>query len=116
VLNSFSSGIFVLKGSGDGTSDGRLDIVAEEPLALVIHVFAQLDDATFADRAYPGGGTGGIVVADLTGDAKNDVAWVESANQPGSSVVVLAQRAQGGTLAPGVVYPSYDVPGAPGRR
>jgi len=134
VVNGNDSGIWVLRGAGDGTfgaatmagaavwyadialgdvtSDGRLDIVAEEPLAGAIHVYAQQVGGTFTDRAYPGRSTGGIALADLTGDGRNDVAWTNGANRPGSSIVVLAQRAQGGTLGPGVVYPSYDIPNA----
>lgn len=81
VVNGFTDGMFLLRGQADGdfgpatlvaparvyndmalgdvTSDGRLDVVAMDLLATVLHVLAQTSDGSFVDTTYPGGGGDG---------------------------------------------------------
>jgi hypothetical protein len=48
-------------------------------------------------------------VGDVTGDGKDDLLLVNSANQPRSILLVYAQDSNGG-LKPPVTYPTYDIP------
>ena len=100
---------------GDVSDDGRDDLVVMSGQSILpnVSVLAQLPEGGFgAASEYSVGDrilTGGIGLGDVTGDGRTDVVASYGGNRPASHIGVFAQTA-GGTLAPPVAYPSYDIP------
>lgn len=92
---------------GDLNGDGRPD-VAGTTSSGKLEVFVQEVGGSFMKQTYdPTGGASGLVVADVTGDGRNDVVVVGGGN--GGYLNVFAQN-PGGTLDAPTVYRSYDIP------
>ncbi|MEZ0240694.1 MAG: FG-GAP-like repeat-containing protein [Chloroflexota bacterium] len=99
----------------DVTGDGRDDLVVMSGQGLNpdLSVLAQLPEGGFEPAAEYHVSTNdlthGIGIGDVTGDGRKDVVASYGGNQPGPSIAVLAQAADG-TLAAPVSYASYDIP------
>lgn len=112
------SGRHMKIGLGDVTGDGVTDIVGWQEVIgqefrYYIRVFAGLPYGGFASSVdYAGGSGDGMVVADVTGDGRDDVALTNGANTPGAAITVYPQRPVRAerSLAPPLSYSSYDIP------
>jgi hypothetical protein len=94
---------------GDVNGDGLPDLLSRGTFSF--SVYLQVPGGGFAApvRHEIGAGTGGMAVADLSGDGRADVAVTISTNDPDSRVLVYRQDDAGGLDEP-VVYGVYDIP------
>ena len=101
---------------GDLNADGRTDIAACCAFTFQTqqyHVDVHLQQAAggYTTQTYLFGGPsppGGMEVADVTGDGRDDLVVTEPNNRPNAKIAVFRQS--GGSLAAPVRYDAYDLP------
>jgi hypothetical protein len=104
-LGAFPNHILITPGgqytltTGDVNNDGKMDIIASHPPAYSIEVYLGLGNGNFANPilALPGGPTADMVLTDLNGDGKKDLAIAETVdpNDLSQGVRVLTGDGQG---------------------
>ena len=101
---------------GDLNGDGRNDIAAccafvFDTQKYYVDVHLQQAGGGYTTQTYLFGGPsppGGMEVADVTGDGRDDLVMTEPNNRPNARIVVFRQS--GGTLAAPVRYEAFDLP------
>jgi serine protease len=101
---------------GELSGDGRNDIAACCAFVFAtqtyyVDVHLQQASGGYATQTYLLGGPtppGGMEIADVTGDGRDDLVITEPNNRPNARIAVFRQSS--GTLAPPVRYEAFDTP------